>query len=277
MAILSPDRDAFFVMKAFAAGVILATAMIHILPEAFERLSAESLPMAPWENFPFAGFVAMVAALGTLIIDASATGYFYRSHFNKSQPVEERSMDEEVAGHLHVHSHGSAPTFESSKGEDHSKSQLIRHRIISQVLELGIVVHSVIVGITVGTSLYPSTLRPLVAALCFHQFLKALDLARFKKISTIFMVIFFTLTMPLGIGIGIAVTSQYDENSSTALAVQGVLDAAAAGILIYMSLVDLLAADFLSHRMQSSGRLQIFSYTGLLLGAGAMSLVGKWA
>lgn len=32
---LRPDRDVFFVVKAFAAGVILATAFIHVFPEAY--------------------------------------------------------------------------------------------------------------------------------------------------------------------------------------------------------------------------------------------------
>ena len=99
----------------------------------------------------------------------------------------------------------------------------------------------------------------------------------FKAISTVIMVIFFSATMPAGIAGGIGIMSQYDADSSTALAVEGILDAAAAGILVYMSLVDLLAADFLSQRMQQSGRLQVLSYAGLFLGAGAMSLVGKWA
>ncbi|XP_078438317.1 zinc transporter 5-like [Wolffia australiana] len=282
-AFLSPDRDFFLVLKAFAAGVILATAMIHILPEGFERLSGEDLAIAPWKDFPFAGFIAMVAAIGTLIIDATASGYYFRVYQNKSRPFDESPPDEEMAGHPHGHPHGAALAAKSSTNEKKSEAEIIRHRVVSQVLELGIVTHSVIVGISIGTSLHPSTLRPLIAALCFHQFFEGIGLggcivqARFKAISTLIMAIFFSATMPLGIGIGIGIMSRYDENSTTALAVEGVLDSAAAGILIYMSLVDLLAADFLSNRMQRSGKLQLFSYVSLLLGAGAMSLVGKWA
>ena len=51
----------------------------------------------------------------------------------------------------------------------------------------------------------------------------------------------------------------------------------AAGILIYMSLVDLIAVDFNSDRFRSSLRLQITSYVCLLLGAGAMSVLAIWA
>lgn len=45
-----------------------------------------------------------------------------------------------------------------------------------QVLELGIVVHSVIIGISLGASDSPSTIRPLVAALSFHQFFEGMGL-----------------------------------------------------------------------------------------------------
>jgi len=91
------------------------------------------------------------------------------------------------------------------------------------------------------------------------------------------MGLFFALTTPVGIGIGIGISRIYDENSPTALIVEGVLNAASAGILIYMALVDLLAADFMSPRIQQSGRLRLRANVFLLLGAGLMSLVAKWA
>ncbi|KAI4351084.1 hypothetical protein L6164_005470 [Bauhinia variegata] len=86
------------------------------------------------------------------------------------------------------------------------------------------------------------------------------------------MTLFFSLTTPVGIGIVMAITKGYDEDSSTALIVEGILNAASAGILIYMSLVD-----FINPRMQNSGRLQIGANVALLLGAGCMSVLAKWA
>ena len=44
------------------------------------------------------------------------------------------------------------------------------------MLELGIVVHSVIIGITLGASTSPKAIRPLVAALSFHQFFEGMGL-----------------------------------------------------------------------------------------------------
>lgn len=91
------------------------------------------------------------------------------------------------------------------------------------------------------------------------------------------MGLFFCLTTPIGIAIGIAVTKTYDEDSPKALIVEGILNAASSGILIYMALVDLLAADFMNPRMQSNGKLQLLANVSLILGAALMSLLAIWA
>lgn len=264
LAFLKPESNFFFLVKAFAAGVILATGFIHILPESFERLGSDCLPENPWHNFPFAGFVAMLAAIGTLFIDCFATGYFNRSHqHQKNEPNDAEQQ------HLYQ-----ASDFDPV---------IIRHRVISQVLELGIVVHSVIIGIALGTSNTPSTIRPLLIALSFHQFFEGMGMggcivmARFKWKTILTMVFFFSLTTPVGIGIGMGISSSYNENSTTSLIVQGVLDSAAAGILIYMALVDLLVADFMHPKVQNSPTLQIGVNGCLLVGTGLMSLIAKWA
>jgi hypothetical protein len=47
---------------------------------------------------------------------------------------------------------------------------------MTQVLELRILVHSVIIGVSLGASVRPSTIRPLVGALSFHQFFEGIGL-----------------------------------------------------------------------------------------------------
>lgn len=101
--------------------------------------------------------------------------------------------------------------------------------------------------------------------------------AEFKSLAAILMGTMFSLTTPIGIVIGILVTNRYKENSPTALIVEGVLNSASAGILIYMALVDLLSPDFMNPRMQKNRILQFCSNVSLLLGAGFMSLLAKWA
>ncbi|XP_057734048.1 zinc transporter 1-like [Arachis stenosperma] len=166
---ISLEKDIFLLIKVFAAGVILATGFIHVLADAFENLISSCLHDHPWENFPFTGFVAMCTSMGTLMVDAYATAYFQKSHFQEAQV--ETSTDTEKDLHLHK-THGHAHGFVPSKS-----SELLRHRVISQVLELGmLVVHSMVIGITLGASMSSETIRPLVAALTFRQFFEGIGL-----------------------------------------------------------------------------------------------------
>ncbi|KAL2936072.1 Zinc transporter 1, partial [Bienertia sinuspersici] len=124
----------------------------------------------------------MIGALGSLMIDAFATGHYCRVHSVK--PAAMSVVDEEMsgtrAGHLHLHTH---PTHGHAHGsgleptpQGLSELDRIRYKVISQVLELGIVVHSVIIGISLGTAESLTTIKPLMAALCFHQFFEGVGL-----------------------------------------------------------------------------------------------------
>ncbi|KAJ0434997.1 putative zinc/iron permease [Helianthus annuus] len=271
---LGPEKDGFFVVKTFAAGVILATGFIHILPQAFNRLNSPCLEGHGWTEFPMAGLVAMVATMATLLFESSAAAYQVRAAATKVMGGGEDTEMEVGIMHDHGHGHGSLLMDDDA--------EVRRYRIVSQVLELGIVIHSVIIGLSLGASKSPKTIKPLIAALSFHQLFEGLGLggnifqAKIKSCATVVMGVCFALTTPSGIVVGILVSNTYDANSSKALIVQGVLDAAAAGILIYMALVDLLSPDFKNPRMQNNKFLLLASNISLILGAGLMSLLAKW-
>ncbi|KAK6133170.1 hypothetical protein DH2020_033089 [Rehmannia glutinosa] len=269
----------------------IATGFIHILPDAFKSLASPCLEKNPWGKFPFSGFIAMTASIGTLVVDTVATSYYKNAHFEKTKRVNVDEEDgdgdgDEHAGHVHMHTHathGHAHGVGPVSSDGTSLSELVRQRIISQVLEMGIVVHSVIIGISLGAAQSPDTIKPLLIALSFHQFFEGMGLggcisqAKFESLTTTIMTLFFSLTTPVGIGVGIGISSVYKENSHSGLIVEGVFNSASAGILIYMALVDLLAADFMNSRMENNVRLQLGSHISLLLGAGCMSFLAKWA
>ncbi|KAG8363020.1 hypothetical protein BUALT_BualtUnG0013200 [Buddleja alternifolia] len=236
IAALSPDRSFFFIVKAFAAGVILSTGFIHVLPDFFENLTSPCIPASPWRDFPFTGFGAMV-----LLLEHSWLILTQRLIIGEGR----------------------------------------RREAMALVLELGIIVHSVIIGIALGASESPKTIKPLIAALTFHQFFEGIGLGgcitQFNARAVAIMVLFFSLITPTGIAIGIGISKVYSETSPTALIVEVIFNSASAGILIYMALVDLLAADFMSPKMQKNGKLQLGANVSLLLGVGAMSLLAKWA
>ncbi|XP_021862850.2 zinc transporter 5 isoform X2 [Spinacia oleracea] len=276
---LHPDKTGFFLVKAFAAGVILCTAFIHILPEAFSNLTSPCLGEdSPWASYPITGLAAMGGAIFTLMMDSFATRYFRNAHGGGGGGGGGGGADEE-AKDVHHHGHGGSTVVPVGL----SQVDLIRYRVTSQVLEMGIVVHSVIIGLSLGTSQSLDTIKPLMAALCFHQFFEGVGLggcivqAAFKSASTFCMALFFSLTTPVGIAIGIGIANVYDDSSPTALIVQGLLDAVAAGILIYMALVDLLAQDFMNPKVQNNSRLFFGANLTLLLGAGFMAVLAIWA
>lgn len=148
---------------------------------------------------------------------------------------------------------------------------------------MGIVVHSIVIGLSMGASNNTCSIKGLIAALCFHQMFEGMGLggcilqAEYKLLKKAIMVFFFSVTTPFGIALGIGLSNTYKENSPSALITVGLLNASSAGLLIYMALVDLLAADFMGPKLQKSIKLQIKSYIAVLLGAGGMSLMAKWA
>ncbi|KAH7833175.1 hypothetical protein Vadar_003725 [Vaccinium darrowii] len=179
---LGPEKDAFFIMKTFAAGVILATGCCHVLPDAFDKLTSPCLTGVVW-NFPWAGFVLMLSAIFTLMTDNLATSYYSKSLLAKSSnrgAVDEEKMTtgEQNASHVHVHTHANhGHSHGSAVGDDELVSkELIRHRVIAQVLELGIVVHSVIIGLALGASQSPSTIGLLLQPYPSINSLRAWDL-----------------------------------------------------------------------------------------------------
>uniref|UniRef100_A0A7N0TK17 Uncharacterized protein n=1 Tax=Kalanchoe fedtschenkoi TaxID=63787 RepID=A0A7N0TK17_KALFE len=276
---LRPDRDLFVIVKAFAAGIILATGFMHVLPDSFDMLSSNCLKDNPWHKFPFTGFVAMLSAILTLMVDSMATSLYSKNNKkNKGVGAVQDCPEtpEMEVGHFHGHHH--APPLDADGGP-----QLLRHRVVAMVLELGIVVHSVVIGLSVGATNNTCTIKPLVAALCFHQMFEGMGLggcilqAEYKFMKKAVMVFFFSVTTPLGIAIGLAMSTSYKEDSPSALITVGLLNASSAGLLIYMALVDLLSADFMGPKLQASIKLQLKSYVAVFLGAGGMSLMAKWA
>lgn len=161
-----------------------------------------------------------------------------------------------------------------------------KHRqITAYILEFGIATHSIIIGITLGVARGPAFIGLLIA-LGFHQFFEGFALAStaieagFRTLKTpLLMAFIYTLITPLGVVIGIAISQNYNENSTAALLTQGIFDAVAAGILIYDALVNLITTNITHSRWfaQISLARRALVILFLWLGAGVMALIGRWA
>jgi len=162
-----------------------------------------------------------------------------------------------------------------------------RSRVIgTYILEFGIALHSVIIGISLGTTVGAEFVSLLIALL-FHQFFEgvalggriaSLSFSRSSK-SPWLLSAWFAISTPLGIALGIGIRSTYNGASITALLVQGIFDSCSAGILLYTAMVQLMSAELNANKTfrESSKDNQVVQFLALWMGAAAMAVVGKWA
>jgi len=153
------------------------------------------------------------------------------------------------------------------------------------ILEFGVIFHSVIIGLNLGTA--GSEFATLYPVLVFHQSFEGLGIG--ARMSAIpfpprwawlqwALCTGYGLTTPIAIAIGLGLRTTYNSGSFTANVISGVFDSLSAGILIYTGLVELLARDFLFNPERTmDNRKLAFMVLCTLLGAALMALLGKWA
>ncbi|XP_010521963.1 PREDICTED: zinc transporter 6, chloroplastic [Tarenaya hassleriana] len=274
---------AVLVIKCFAAGVILSTSLVHVLPDAYDSLAdCHVASRHPWRDFPFSGLVTLIGALTALLVDLTASehvGHGGGGSKVEYLPVGGKEMTDGKSG--------ADLEFSESSEEEMVK---MKQRLVSQVLEIGIIFHSVIIGMTMGMSQNQCTIRPLIAALSFHQIFEGMGLggciaqAGFGAGTVSYMCMMFSATTPAGILVGMVVfwATGYDDRNPNALIMEGLLGSLSSGILIYMALVDLIALDFFHNKMMtadtvSGSRLKKLCFMALVLGSASMSLLALWA
>ncbi|ODV60941.1 Zinc/iron permease, partial [Ascoidea rubescens DSM 1968] len=198
------------------------------------------------------------------------------------------SLNKKLAklGHNHDHSHeklGVSPVSENT---------LYSGQLVAIfVLEFGIIFHSVFVGLSLTTS--GDEFVTLYVVIVFHQFFEGLGLgARIacmkwpesKKLTPYLLAIAYGLTTPIAAAIGLGVRTSYVPGSRTSLIVTGMCDSISAGILLYSSLVELMAQEFLyttefdNSPNKKDGLKKLLAAYGLFIaGTALMACLGKWA
>ncbi|GAA5893587.1 uncharacterized protein JCM6883_003570 [Sporobolomyces salmoneus] len=178
----------------------------------------------------------------------------------------------------------------SSSPHHHDHSSFIDESSFAQllgvlILEFGIVFHSFIIGLTLAVN---AEFVPLFCVLIFHQTFEGIGLgSRLSGLPLpsslswvpIFGAILYSCITPLGIAIGLGIRTVYNPESMTSSIVSGVFDAVSAGILLWGALVECLAHDFVFDRkmVEASNGEVAFCVFFVLLGAGLMSALGRWA
>jgi len=156
--------------------------------------------------------------------------------------------------------------------------------VIAYIMEVGIVFHSVLIGIGLGTATSSlNNTKTLLVAISVHQFFEGAGLstcileAGLSRKKNAMMFGLFSVTTSLGITIGIGISKIYEEGSRAGALVEGIFNAFAAGILIYLALVDILQEEFNRREVKKHKIWQIQMMMCVLLGAGVMSVIAIWA
>ncbi|KAI9933595.1 hypothetical protein MW887_008068 [Aspergillus wentii] len=154
------------------------------------------------------------------------------------------------------------------------------------LLEMGILFHSVFIGMSLSVSV-GSEFVILLIAICFHQTFEGLALG--SRISALpwpknalqpwLMSLAYGCTTPIGQAIGLATHTLYSPDSEVGLLLVGTMNAISSGLLIFASLVELMSEDFLSDESWKilRGRKRVYACILVFLGAFCMSIVGAWA
>ncbi|KAG8925487.1 high-affinity Zn(2+) transporter zrt1 [Tulasnella sp. 418] len=329
----------FFIGKHFGTGVILSTAFIHLLGDAHKSLSGKKF--GGYENWPGLIVLLSLLSIFTVEYVSTVYVENIASNHQESDKSIAPTFEDIGHHHHHSegHSHadgvtcgGEAPPDERTallspgspvNGRDtyfdvymhhhdhshrggHCVAMEVKNKMIQLlgicVLQLGIMIHSFVIGLTLSVT-SASHLPTLLTAILFHQLFEGLSLG--VRLSTLpstipdpsalsasensrpptrslrfvppLLAFLFGITTPAGIALGILLKHTHKSlstaNSST---FGGVMSAISAGLLIYAGTVELLGGDFVNDadmRRSSRGR-QTMAFLSLGVGATGMALIG---
>ncbi|KNZ57295.1 hypothetical protein VP01_2191g2 [Puccinia sorghi] len=266
-------------VKYFGSGVILATALIHLLAPANEALSSPCLPPG-WSLYPFSQGITLSSIFVIFIIEIiairvgtsrlAALGLKYCAH-GIGQPAQGADVLPPVGGHTHNNNQQLETSLDKLSDETVTTSTSVpsaevgSQLIGAAMLELGVIFHSVVIGLTLAVNQQFTT---FFLVIIFHQMFEGLGLGsrlsqlslppRFRRLP-LYGSLLYSFVTPAGLAIGLGVRNMYSPNSPTALIVSGCLDSFSAGVLLYTGLVELLAHDFIFNKTllleHSNGRL----------------------
>lgn len=290
----------FLMCKLFSAGIILGTGLMHMLPDSqnsFDQLNLSN-------GYPYSTLIAGLSLITIMAIEQVINQYF---NYISKKNEHTYSTNDDIENHGHqleiISSQTQYRTFSSSDGDSynsnntddhhhgkkhchsinvlHEEELTLKRLITVYILEFGIAIHSIIIGVTLGTIEDKQTLSTLLVAMTFHQLFEGMGLGTtiFKakienNVKVILMMLIFATTTPFGIIIGILISNSYDSNSDKSFLVEGTFDAISSGILIYMALIHLIIEDYNNNEI--SGILKIFMTLSIFGGFGVMSIIALW-
>ncbi len=306
-------------------GILMATACVHLLPPAFDKLQNSDLVMKE----SMAGLVTLFVILAMQLIEflfmerlatAPHDSVLQITHHDHSEhspflPHATRTDGTPATHATHTGEHANeaketystfaashrltrreslirepilnvVPTIDCHHGHTepctldycgHEHTPSADKRISTYILLLGIISHSCIIGMTLGIS-SDAQFTSLLVALCFHQAFEGFSLSvkvlevQGSKSKVYWLSALFILATPLASVTGILATNSHGLGKRREI-IEGILDAASAGILLFVSMSSFSSSDF-GH--DGPKREKVIRFVGLWFGASLMAILGKW-
>jgi len=257
--------------KSIGCGIIVSTAMIHLVNEASHRFHDST---GIWKEYDAWQFVfAQIGILMMAIIEFCNSRMVHT--LSEQTPLDPTALvDMGHAGHKAV---TVGPADEEPEKPD--------SMLVAYLTEASISVHSIFIGFGLGMR-SGSSYTVLLVALSFHQFFEGFALGQLildaqvtsiKKLAV--MTAIFSLTTAIGIIIGICTRSTYDEESQGVSILLAIVDSICGGNLIYLGLVQMLQPWVTGNHqlIQGHSSLGVISFIGVSIGMAIMSIIGIWA
>ncbi|RHY62672.1 hypothetical protein DYB38_003236 [Aphanomyces astaci] len=279
-------------LNSLGVGVIIATSLVHMLPPGLQALNNPCL------NLDYRGLAIVLLVLTMLSMQILETEMVVLlSSTEMATDLNESDLEGPILSPV-PHSaspscHPSLPFQDQPNPHDHHHHHhhqpgAIRDPLAKQLnvilFECSVAVHSIIIGVEMGVA-SGDTFHTLLTAISFHQFFEGIAVGSssqgaFSQFKTsVFVALGFAITTPCGIFLGILISGSYAPTSAAALWVKGILHSVAAGILLYMGVVELLTYQFtVNADFHAKARRDRWAhYACILFGAGVMAAIGYWA
>ncbi|KAI0973648.1 hypothetical protein F4678DRAFT_486826 [Xylaria arbuscula] len=258
-------QGCFTLLKQFGTGVVISTALIHLFSEASELFGNKCLGDLGFDATPAA---IMLGGLFIAFLIEYITHRVARKYYNRTPNADDA--------------------------------------INVMVLESGIIFHSLLVGLTLVVA-EDTAFMPLFVAIVFHQVFEGIALgsriatagctitdsekmmqdvgsdgANWKPLSMarkLAMAAAFAFVTPVGMAIGIGVLHSFNDNDPTTVIAIGTLNALSAGILLWVGMIEMWAADWMfeGEFESANAKTTALGAIGLIAGMALMGLLGKWA
>ncbi|ORX48362.1 Zinc/iron permease [Piromyces finnis] len=240
---LNLDTVLFGSIKIFGVGIVVGVAFIHMLIPGDQLLISNNSPHFFREEHPhFCGALVIIGVTIAHLIQVLT------SHVLKSNVAKKNITDNKAGSDSeNITTISNRDVCYLEVKQLNNEVDIREKQIVFYLVELSVAVHSFLIGFSFGLTSVDKII-PLTFALLFHQLFEGMAIssifleAKFTRIKPyLVMIALYTMIFPIGAFLGIVIRESFNDNDPASIGIQGCIDIIASGILIYDSLVNILA------------------------------------